>query len=379
MISCLEASFSTKSKQALLVDLTTGTILYDKNSDVLVPPSSMSKIMTVDVVFNEIKNGRLSLKDKFKISKKAWRMKGSRMFVNVGSLVTVENLLRGVITQSGNDAAVALAEGVSGTEEDFVELMNRVAKKIGVRHSTLVNATGWPNLEHKMTLRDIAVIATRTMMDFPKLYNLYSDKEFTYNKIRQSNRNPLIHMGIGCDGLKTGHTNAGGYGLVASTLQKGRRLLVVTNGNKTTGMRARESKRLITYGYRAFASTILYSAGESIEMADVWMGSKNQIPLVSPSDIAITVPRGLIKDIRAEIVYKTPLQAPIHAGDAVAKIVINMPGKKSKEYPLIAGESSKKLGFFSRIGSTMNFLIFGGDSVGSKAESVKKSLNNAKS
>lgn len=356
-----EASlFKSEAKQALLIDLTTGTILYEKEADRLVSPSSMSKIMTVYLVFNEIKQGRLSLEDTFTVSKKAWKMRGSRMFIRVKSDITVSDLLRGVIVQSGNDAAIALAEGVAGSEEAFVEMMNRKAQEIGARDAHFTNATGWPDSGHQMTLRDLAVIATRTMMDFPDYYALYKEPSFTYNNIKQPNRNPLLFEKVGCDGLKTGHTDLGGYGLVASTLQKGRRLLMIINGCKTKKQRAQASKRLITYGYRAFASTILYSAGQTVEEADVWMGVKNKISLVSETDIAITVPRSLIKDIVIEVVYKTPLQAPISVGDPVAKVVVKIPGKPDKEYPLIAGETSKKVGFFSRIGSAFSYLVFGG-------------------
>lgn len=353
-------SFNSEAKQALLIDLTTGTILYEKDADKLVAPSSMSKIMTVYMVLNEIKQGRLSLQDTFTVSKKAWKMRGSRMFVRVKSDVTVSDLLRGVIVQSGNDAAIALAEGVAGSEGAFVEMMNNKAREIGAREAHFTNATGWPDPDHQMTLRDLAVIATRTMMDFPEYYGMYKEPSFMHNNIKQGNRNPLLFEKVGCDGLKTGHTDLGGYGLVASTLQKGRRLLMVVNGCKTKKERAIASKRLITYGYRAFASTILYSAGQTVEVADVWMGMKSKIPLVSETDVAITIPRALIKDIRVEVVYKTPLQTPISVGDPLAKLIVKIPGKPDKEYPLIAGESSQKIGFFSRIGSAFNYLVFGG-------------------
>lgn len=360
VFSVANASFKTPAKQALLVDLTTGTVLFEKNSDQLVSPSSMSKIMTAYVVLDEIKKGRLSMADKFQVSKKAWKMRGSRMFLNAGSFVSVEDLLKGLLTQSGNDAAITLAEGISGTEEAFVTLMQKVAKRIGVQSSTLTNATGWPDADHKMTLRDVAIIATRTLMDFPEFYYLYGEKEYTYNNIRQLNRNPLVHMdNMNCDGLKTGHTDSAGYSLVASTLRDGRRLLMVVNGCKTKNQRAQESRRLVTYGYRAFASATLFSAGEVVTEADVWMGSTSTVPLVSKSDIALTVPRHLVKNVTAEVVYKTPLQAPFAAGDVVAKVVVSIPGKPAREYPLIAGESAEKKGFFSRFTATFNYLVFG--------------------
>lgn len=353
-------AFNSQAKQAILIDLTTGTVLYEKDADKLITPSSMSKIMTVYMVLSEIKQGRLSLQDTFHVSKKAWKMRGSRMFINVNSDVTVEDLLRGVIVQSGNDAAVALAEGVAGSEEAFVTMINEKAQEIGARRARFTNATGWPDPNHQMTLRDLAVIATRTMMDFPEYYAMYKEKEFTYNKIKQANRNPLLFEDIGCDGLKTGRSDKGGYSLVASTVQKGRRLLMVVNGCKSKNERAQAAKRLINHGYRAFASTVLYSAGQTAVEADVWMGSKDKVPLVSETDISITVPRALIKDIEVEVVYKTPLQPPIKVGDPLAKVVVKIPGKPAKEYPLIAGDESDKRGFFSRIGSAFNYLVFGG-------------------
>lgn len=373
----LNAVFQTPVKQAILIDLTTGTILYEKNSNELAPPSSMSKIMTVYTVFTEIKKGRLSLEDRLTVSKKAWRMGGSRMFIDVNSQVSVHDLLKGVIVQSGNDAAVCLAEGISGSEEAFVQLMSDMAQGIGVKTPLFANSTGMPDPNHLMTMRDIAVIATRTMMDHPDLYPLYKEKEFTYNNIRQQNRNPLIHDAeMGCDGLKTGHTDAGGYGLVASTVQNGRRLLMVVNGAATKRERAVESKRLINYGYRAFTSANLFSAGEFVGMADVWMGSKDEIPLMTTSNIAITVPRALQKDVKAEVVYKGPLEAPIKVGDEVAKIIVTIPGKDAREYPLVAGESVEKRGFFSRLGATVNYLVFGG--APSKKEKGDSTADDAK-
>ncbi len=366
------AAFQTPVKQALLIDLTTGTVLYEKNANELVPPSSMIKILTAYVVFQELKKGRLALEDKLKVSKKAWKMRGSRMFLEVNSLVSVRDLLKGLIVQSGNDAAVCLAEAVSGTEEAFVDVMAQTAQALGVRQSTFGNSTGMPHAENLMTLRDIAVIATRTMMDFPELYPMYKDKEFTHNNIRQQNRNPLIHQDIGCDGLKTGHTDAGGYGLVASTVQNGRRILMVLNGAKSIRERAEQARRLIQYGYRAFTSANLFTAGEMVEMADVWMGSKEEIPLMTTSNIAITVPRALKKDVKAEVIYKGPLEAPVKVGDEVGKIVITIPGKAAKEYPLVAGESVEARGFFSRLGATINYLVFGGSAPKDDGKTVKK-------
>ena len=347
------------AKQALLIDLLTGKILYDKNANELVPPSSMSKIMTVYIVMREIKKGNLTLDDTFQVSKKAWKTGGSRTFLKLKSNVSVRDLLYGVIVQSGNDAATALAEGVAGSEEEFVEIMNKTAKEIGANTANFTNATGWPDKEHMMTMRDLAVVATRTMTEFPEMYAMYAEKEFTHNKIRQPNRNSLLYDNVGCDGLKTGHTDSGGYGVVASTVQKGRRLLLVVNGCKTRARRAQVSRKLVNWGYRYFASTLLYTAGQTVEIGDVWLGKKSKIPLISESDIAITVPRHQSKDVKVEVVYRTPLEAPIKVGDKVAKVLVHMPDKSVMEHNLLAGEAVEKAGFFSRIGATFNYLVFG--------------------
>jgi D-alanyl-D-alanine carboxypeptidase (penicillin-binding protein 5/6) len=348
------------AKQALLMDLTTGDVLYTLQADKLVPPSSMSKIMTIYMVFNEIKQGRLSFDDTFTVSKKAWKSGGSRMFVNVDSQVKVLDLVRGVIVQSGNDAAVTLAEGIGGSEEAFVELMNQKAQAIGAKDARFINATGWPHPDHLMTLHDLATIAIRTMIDFPEYYYLYGETDFTYNKIRQPNRNPLLTENIGCDGLKTGHTDIGGHGLVASAVQNGRRLLMVINGSKTMKTRAQDAKRLLTWGFRYFTSAVLFKPGETVEVADVWLGDKPKVALYTKQPIAVTVPRTKIDEVKAEVVYKTPLAAPIQKGDAVAKVILTLPDQRQKEYPLYAAEDVGKAGFFKRIKTAFNYLVLGG-------------------
>ena len=262
--------------------------------------------------------------------------------------------------QSGNDAAVTLAEGIGGTEHAFVELMNQKAKAIGAKDARFVNATGWPHPDHLMTLQDLAMIAIRTMADFPEYYHLYGETEFTYNNIRQPNRNPLLSENIGCDGLKTGHTDIGGHGLVASAVQNGRRLLMVINGSKTMKTRAQDAKRLLTWGFRYFTSAVLFKQGETVEVADVWLGSKPKIALYTKQPIAVTVPRTKVDEVKAEVVYKTPLAAPIKKDDILANVIITLPDQRQKEYQLYAAEDLDKAGFFKRIKTAFNYLVFGG-------------------
>jgi D-alanyl-D-alanine carboxypeptidase (penicillin-binding protein 5/6) len=346
------------SKQAILIDTTTGTVLFEKNPDEKVAPSSMSKMMTVYLAFEQLKSGALSPDKTFMVSEKAWRKDGSKMFLPVGASVKVMDLLRGVVVQSGNDAAIALAEGIGGTEEDFAALMTQKAHEIGAVNSVFKNASGWPDPEHLTTVRDLAMIAHRTIHDFPEYYALYKEIEFTYNNIRQMNRNPLLYNNLGADGLKTGHTDAGGYGLTASTVQEGRRLIMVINGAESMKTRAEDSKALITWGYSFFASPCLYKMGEVVDHADVWLGQQEKIPLKVAKDIYVTLPRQDLKNLKAEIHYKNPLPAPIREGQEVGKVVVT--GISSGlEVPLIAGASIEKAGIFSRIGAVFHYLFWG--------------------
>lgn len=356
------AELDLAAKQALLIDLTTGEVLYEKNADELVPPSSMSKIMTVYLVFNELKSGRIREQDTFKISERAWKAEGSRTFLNVGSDVPVIDLLRGVIVQSGNDAAIALAEGMAGTEEMFADLMNKKAKELGANTASFKNATGLPDEQHLMSLRDLAAIALRTIKDFPEYYSMYKETDYTYNNIPQQNRNPLLYENIGCDGLKTGHTEAGGYGLVASCVQNGRRLLMVINGCPSKKVRSLDAKNLMTWGLRYFTSPTLFKAGQVVETTKVWMGRQDQVSLVAEQDIAITVPRLELEKCQVEVVYKTPVDAPLKKGEKVGKVIVSVPNKAPQEFPLVLKDDIEKAGFFSRIRlikPMFEYLVFG--------------------
>ena len=353
------AATETPARQAILVDMTTGSVLLEKNADELVPPASMSKIMTLYMVFERLKDGSLSLDDTFLVSAKAWRKGGSKMFVEVDKRVRVEDLLRGVIVSSGNDAAIVLAEGLAGTEELFAEEMTRRAREIGLEHSVFKNATGWPDPEHLMTARDLATLVQRTIEDFPGLYPYYAETTFTYNGIRQENRNPLLNQRTGADGLKTGHTEVSGYGLTASVERDGRRLILVVNGLAGVRERATESARLIEWGLREFDTYALFKAGEVVEEAEVWFGEAARVPLVVASDVVVTLPRKARVEMTVAAHYEGPIPAPIEAGAQIAKLVVSAPGIQPVEFPLVAGAGVERLGLFGRLSTTFNYLLWG--------------------
>ena len=353
------AATETPARQAILVDMTTGSVLLEKNADELVPPASMSKIMTLYMVFERLKDGSLSLDDTFLVSAKAWRKGGSKMFVEVDKRVRVEDLLRGVIVSSGNDAAIVLAEGLAGTEELFAEEMTRRAREIGLEHSVFKNATGWPDPEHLMTARDLAILAQHTIENFPGLYPYYAETTFTYNGIRQENRNPLLNQRTGADGLKTGHTEASGYGLTASVERDGRRLILVVNGLAGVRERATESARLIEWGLREFDTYALFKAGEVVEEAEVWFGEAARVPLVVASDVVVTLPRKARVEMTVTARYEGPIPAPIEAGAQIAKLVVSAPGIQPVEFPLVAGAGVERLGLFGRLSTTFNYLLWG--------------------
>jgi len=333
--------------------------LLDKTSDVSMPPASMSKIMTSYMVFERLKDERLALDDELPVSEKAWRKQGSKMFVEVGKTARVEDLLRGVIVQSGNDACIVLAEGLSGTEEAFAEEMTRRAREIGLTGSSFANATGWPDPNQRMTARDLAILAKRIIEDFPEYYHYYAETEFTYGGIRQMNRNPLLYKSLGADGLKTGHTEEAGYGLTASVVQGDRRIIMVLNGLDSQKARREESGRLIGWAMREYGNYTLFKPGETVEEAPVWLGEAANVPLVIPEGVTVTLSRKARRDMRVMVVYDAPIPAPLRAGQEVAKLVVNAPGEEPVEFPLMAGADVERLGIFGRIATSLEYLVFG--------------------
>lgn len=352
-------AIETKAREAILLDATTGTVLMEKNADQSMPPASMSKIMTVYVVFDRLKEGRLTLDHTLPVSEKAWKMGGSKMFVEVGSEVRVEDLLHGVIVQSGNDACIVLAEGLAGSEAAFAELMTEKAHEIGLNNSHFANATGWPNPEQRMTARDLATLALRTIQNFPDYYYFYGLKEFTWSEIRQGNRNPLLYKSIGADGLKTGHTEEAGYGLTASAVQDGRRLVLVVSGLDSVRARAEESERLMRWGFREFKNYELFKAGQTVDQAAVWLGDIPNVPLVAKNDIVLTLARDARKGMKVSVTYTSPVPAPIEEGQEIAKLVVTPSEGEQVSYPLYAGTAVGQKGPFGRIVAALEFLVFG--------------------
>lgn len=354
------ATIDTKAREAILIDYTTGTVLMERNPDHLSPPASMTKIMTAYLAFERLKDGRLKMDDKIPISAKSWRKGGSKMFVELDSQIPVIDILRGIVVQSGNDAAIALAEALGGSEEGFAEMMTNKAREIGMDSSTFRNATGWPDPDHRVTVRDLATLALRTIRDFPDYYPLYAEKTFTYNKIRQGNRNPLLYKGMGADGLKTGHTNEAGYGLTSSVKRGDRRLILVVNGLKSVRQRSSESQRLLEWGFREFDNYQLFTADKTVEQADVWLGVVKKVPLVSPDDLLLTLRRPARKAMKVSVVYEQPIPAPIKQGQLLAQLKISTPGEPDRLFPLVAGADVARLGLVGRVVSAVSYLLWGG-------------------
>jgi D-alanyl-D-alanine carboxypeptidase (penicillin-binding protein 5/6) len=354
------AQVDTTAKHAIMIDMTTDSIILEKDADVPMPPASMSKLMTIFMVFERLKSGKLSLNDRFLVSRKAWRKGGSKMFVMVNTRVSVEELLRGIIIQSGNDACVVIAEGISGSEDAFAMLMTRRAKEIGLANSSFKNATGWPAEGHYMSARDIATLSIKLIRDFPEYYSIFAETEYTYGGIRQGNRNPLLYKGFGADGLKTGHTEASGYGLASSVERNGRRLVLVVNGLGSMRARSSESARLMDWGFRETASYALFKKGEEVDTADIWLGEAPQVKLLAGSDLVLTMPRSARRDMKVKAIYRNPVQAPVAAGAAIGRVQIVSPGRKTVEIPLVAANAVERLGPSGRIGAAVQYLIWGG-------------------
>jgi D-alanyl-D-alanine carboxypeptidase (penicillin-binding protein 5/6) len=354
------SAIETQAPQVYLIDFDTGVVLFEKNADQKMPPSSMTKIMTAHLVFKRLKNGDIKLGDMLFVSEKAWKMGGSKTFVQINSKVSVEDLLTGVIVQSGNDASIVLAEGLAGTETAFAEEMTREAHKDGATDTTFLNATGWPDEGHMSTAKDLALMAERTIRDFPEEYaKYYSLKDFTYNNIKQGNRNTLLYKDMGADGMKTGHTDAGGYGIVATAKQGDRRLILVVNGLPSSKARDQEATSLLNWGFNHFKNYKIFGKGDVVEVADVWGGNESSVELVSSENIIVTLPRDQRKDLTVKVVYDSPLAAPIKAGDPLGTLEVTIPGKEVRKIPLHAGKDVEQASFFQRINNSIHYLLWG--------------------
>jgi D-alanyl-D-alanine carboxypeptidase (penicillin-binding protein 5/6) len=355
------SAIDTQAKRAIIVDFATGAVLYDKNGDERMPPASMSKMMTAYVVYGLLKEGKASLDDMLPVSEKAWRTGGSKMFVMLGTSVKIEDLVRGMIVQSGNDACIVLAEGLAGSEEAFVERMNAKAKEIGLTGSHFANVTGLPAPDEYSTAHDLATLARRLIVDFPEYYHYDSERDFTYNGIKQGNRNPLLYKeGMGADGLKTGHTEEAGYGLTASVVRNGQRIVMVLAGLPTMKSRITESERMVEWAYREFRPYPLFKAGESIEEAGVWMGTAPKVPLTVANDAAVMLSRAARRDMKVTLDYEGPIQAPVAKGQVVGKLVVTAPGAPTTEFPVVAAQEVPKLSGVARVLTSAAELLFGG-------------------
>ncbi len=349
----------TVARYALIVDFNSGATLLDKDADAPMTPSSMTKLMTAYIVYGMLKSGRLKLDQELPVSERAWRMGGSKMFVQIGSQVKVEDLIRGMIVQSGNDACIVLAEGIAGSEEQFAELMNQKAKELGLTQSHFRNSTGWPDPDHRMSARDIATLARRIIQDFPEYYKYDSEKTFRYNNIEQGNRNPLVQKGL-ADGLKTGHTEEGGYGLVASAERGGRRVILVLNGLPSMRSRSEESERLLEWAFREFEDVTLFTAGDTVESVPVWLGAAPTVPLVGGRDLIVTMPRNWRSKAKITVAYEAPIRAPVLRGTELGHLAVAGDGVPAMQVPLLAGADVPRLGLPGRALAVLTHYVVGG-------------------
>ncbi len=356
-------NFTTSASNVTIMDAGSGAILYCADCEAPMPPASMSKLMTVLMVAERIAAGQLSMDTRFTVSENAWRhgamSDGSHMFLALNSQASVRDLLSGLIVVSANDAGIVLAEGISGSEEAFVAAMNRRAQELGLASARFRNTTGLPDPDHVISSADLARLARILIRDYPDLYRLYSQREFTYNNRTQQNRNPLLGAFAGADGVKTGHTNASGYGLVGSAVLNGQRRIIVFNGMPTMAARREEGIRIMRAAFHDFGVTQVAAAGEQVGEAEVRLGGRRTVPLVAQSDIIVGGPRGVQSTLRASIVYNGPLPSPIKEGDVVARLVIEGPGFTTQEFPLAAGRRVGRANWFSRAFEGLRLTLFG--------------------
>ena len=361
------AAFDIKARTAILQDYLSGEILFEKDADKSIYPASMTKIMTTIIAFDLIRSGDLSLDEKFLVSENAWRLSSagySSMFIMVGDEVSVENLLRGIIVASGNDACVSLAEGIAGTEDEFAVMMTAKAKEIGMDNTNFANSSGINNTENVSTLRDIMIMSRYLIKEFPEEYKYFAEKEFTWDRtggdpITQGNRNPLLYKSLGADGIKTGYLAVEKYSLASSVERNGRRLIAVGSGFNTKNDRSRESAKLLTWGLTNFDLVEITKVNTPIEDVDVWLGKKDTVKTYIKNDIYKTIPKAKKRLLKVSLNYNGPIQAPIKKDDILGKLKITFDGELIEEYDLLAYEDVKKLNVFSRLMKSVNFLIWG--------------------
>lgn len=345
-------AFDTNATAAWVYDVNTGTVLLEKNAETPIPPASMSKLMTLNMVFEALESGRLKLDDTLPVSTKAWQMGGSKMFVEPRDTPTVDQLIKGIIVLSGNDACVVVAEGLGGTEEAFARQMTERGRQLGLEHSTFRNSTGWPDPEHRMSAEDLGILAVHLIEEFPQYYENFGLTEFRYMDRVPSNRfnrNPLLRLGIGADGLKTGHTQEAGYGLVGSAVQNGRRVIFVISGLQSETARAEEAERIVNWAFRQFTMETLVPANETVVEAPVWLGTQSRIGLTTKDGVNVLIPAGARDQVKVEAVFQSPIPAPITKGDQIGQLVVTMPGAKDAVTPLLASDDIPEAGFAGRM------------------------------
>jgi len=353
----------TIATRAILIDFNTGSVLLAKDPDGKMPTSSMSKTVSLYLIFDALKKGQWKLTDELPVSEKAWKMGGSKMYIKVGDKVKVEDLIRGVATISGNDAVVCLAEGLAGSEDDFVERMNALAKQLGMNNSHFMNASGWPVDGHYSTPRDLSIIGGHLIRDFPEYYHFFSEPSFTFiadgHPITQPATDPLIGKVPGVDGIKTGHTDIAGYGIISSAQRNGRRLILVVNGLPTEQARATESARLLEWGFRNFENDKIISKGDEVEQAKVWLGKEETVPLVTDNDVTVVLPIARRDELKMSVVYTGPVEAPIRKGTVIGKLHIVIPNQDPQDIDLVAGRDVERAGIFGRVAARLHHLLGG--------------------
>lgn len=356
------SAFDTRAKAAYIYDVTTATVLLDKNADQPLPPASMSKLMTLYVAFEAIERGLLRMTDELVVSSHANSYGGSTLFLKTGERVTVQELMRGIIVLSGNDACAVIAEALSpdGTERGFARLMTRKAQDMGMTNSTFVNSNGWPAAGHRMSMRDLGLLATRLIEDFPQFYPMFAETEFLFDATESANRfnrNPLLKLGIGADGLKTGHTKEAGYGLTGSAKQGNRRIVFVMSGMPSSAARAQEAEAIVNWSFRQFAQRTLASGGQRIATAQVWEGAAPEIGLVPKDEISILLPVLADTKVSAEVIYTGPVQAPIAAGTPLAHLLVQPEGLPEQRFELVAERDVAHGGFLATVSTAAMSLI----------------------
>ena len=352
-------AFDTRATAAWVYDQTTHTVLLDKNADQSLPPASMSKLMTRNMLFEALEDGRVTLDTTFAVSTRARQMGGSTMFLNELDRPTVRDLIYGIIINSGNDACVVVAEGLAGTEENFAAQMTERARALGMTQSVFANSSGWPDPPHRMSMRDLGIISRRLIEEFPEYYKIFAETEFNYadrSEANRFNRNPLLKLNIGADGLKTGHTSEAGFGLAGSAAQGNRRVIFVITGLESDAARAEEAERIVNWAFRQFVQKTVAKAGQRVAEAEVWLGNAETVGLVPAADVSLLVPALVQEGVTAEVIYTGPLAAPLAAGQQVAELIVHVPDLPDARIPLVTETAVDRAGFLGRLGTAANVL-----------------------